>query len=81
MRAQNSNKVAKMFPRARLEAVAEIFARGFLRLRALDLAPKAPPAADQELSAAPLELPAETRLSVVGLRDREAPKQNEPTRC
>jgi hypothetical protein len=54
-----------LYPRQRLAKVAEIFARGFLRLRALDLAPK--PGADaQETSAAPLELPAETRLSVVG---------------
>jgi hypothetical protein len=67
-------------PRQRLQAVAEILARGFLRLRALDLAPKVSPATDREISAIPLELSAETSLSGdSGLRDREARKQNEPT--
>jgi len=64
----------RLLPRQRLECVAAILAQGFLRLRALDLAPKALPNADQEISTAPLELPAETRLSGVGLRGREAPK-------
>src|SRR5262245_54258911 len=69
--AQYSNDVAKMFPRDRLAAVAEIFARGFLRLRALDLAPKP----NAETSAAPLELSTETRLSGdSGLRDPKAPE-------